>query len=56
LPDTAKENPDHAVPILERRALSSSAEHLELMAEGNVFEDQRFAGAERSSDQMYDEI
>ena len=27
-----------------------------LRAQGDVLEDQRFAGAERSSDQMYDEI
>jgi hypothetical protein len=29
---------------------------LELVTERDVFEDQRSAGAERSSDQMYDEI
>lgn len=56
LRDAAEENPDHSVPILQRRALPATAEHLELVAEGNVLEDQRFASADRSSNQVQDEL
>jgi hypothetical protein len=56
LPDAAKEHPDHAVLVLQRRALSPTVQHLELVTEGNVFEDQRFAGAKRASDQVKDEL
>lgn len=56
LPDTSQENPDHAVAVLQRRALSPTAEDLKLMAEGDVLEDQRFATAKRSSNQVQDEF
>jgi hypothetical protein len=56
LPDAAQKNPDHAIAVLQRRALSPAAENLEVVAESDVLEDQRFAGAERSSDQVQDEI
>jgi hypothetical protein len=52
LPDTAQENPDHTVAAFWHRALAPTAENLELMAEGDVFEDQEFASAKRSSDQV----
>jgi len=43
LPDTAQKNPDYAVAVLQRGALAPTAEYLELMAEGDVPEDQCFA-------------
>jgi hypothetical protein len=46
LPDAAEENPDHAVEVLQRRALASSAEHLELVAEGNVRECEAVLGSD----------
>ena len=52
LPDTSQENPDHAVAVLQRRAFPAAAENLELMPEGDVFEDQRFATAKRPSNQV----
>ena len=54
-PDTSQENPDHAVTVLQRRALPAAAENLELVTEGDVLEDQRFAIAKRSSDQVQGE-
>ena len=56
LPDTSQENPDHVVTVLQRRALPAAAEDLELMTKGDVLEDQRLARAERSSDQVQDEL
>ena len=52
LPDTAQENPDQSVTVLRRRALASTADHLELVTEREAFEDQGFAGAKRSMDQV----
>ena len=43
LPDTAEENPDQSVTVLQRRALLATAEHLELVTESDVLEDERFA-------------
>jgi hypothetical protein len=43
LPDAAEENADHSVLILELRTLSPAAESLELVAEGDVLEDQCLA-------------
>ena len=40
LPGTAEEDPDHAVAVLQCRALPAAAENLELVTEGNVLEDQ----------------
>jgi hypothetical protein len=56
LPDTAKENPGHAVAVLQRRALSPTVEHLGLMTKRDVLEDQRFAGAEWCPDQVQHEF
>ena len=39
LPDTTEEHPDHAFTILQRRALLATAQHLELVTEGDVFEE-----------------
>jgi hypothetical protein len=50
LPDAAEENADHSVLILELRTLSPAAESLELVAEGDVLEDQCLAIAKRTSD------
>jgi hypothetical protein len=52
LPDTTEENPDHAVAVVQCRAFAPTAQNLELMAEGDVLEDQRFASAKRSSNQV----
>jgi hypothetical protein len=56
LPDTSQENPDHAVAILQCRAFSPTTQHLELMAQRDVLEDQRFASAKWSSNQVQDDL
>jgi hypothetical protein len=38
------------------RSTCSTAEHLELMTESDVLEDQGFASAKRSSDQVQDQF
>ena len=40
LPDAAEENPDQSVTVLQRRTLSTAAKDLELVAQGDVLEDQ----------------
>jgi hypothetical protein len=55
LSDTSQENPDHAVAVLQRRSISATAEDLELMAEGDVLEDQRLPGPKWSSDELWSE-
>ena len=52
LPDTSQENPDHAVAVLQRRAFSTTAQHLELVTPRDVLVDQGFASAKRSSEQV----
>ena len=47
LPDAAKEDPDPAVLVLQCRTLSTAAEHLELMTEGDVLQGELSAGFER---------
>jgi hypothetical protein len=51
-PSSLQENPEQSIPVLDARALISTAENLELMTDGDVLEDQRFAGAKRPSDQV----
>ena len=52
LPGTSEENPDHAVLVLQCRAPAPTAQHLDLVAERDVLEDQRFARTKRSSNQV----
>jgi len=52
----ANETPEHMVLVLQSKALLAAIEHLESVAESGIFEDPRFAGAERSSAQVQNEF
>ena len=56
LQETAHEDSGHGVAILQRRTSASTAQYLGLVTASDVLEDQRFAGAERSSNQVQDEF
>jgi hypothetical protein len=51
-PETAEENPECAVTVLQVGTLVTSAKDLELVAEGDVLENERLTGAKRASEQV----
>jgi hypothetical protein len=56
LRNAAEDNPDHAVLVVQRRAIPAADQDLELMAEGDALQDQCFAKLKWPLDQGQDEM